>query len=66
MEIMEDGNLVDRVRILLQRDMKYYQVNYWFRNLIQSLKIYFSSSGMLFLALKKFLDQVPKNFLIFF
>ncbi|XP_046736552.1 uncharacterized protein LOC124405560 isoform X3 [Diprion similis] len=25
MEIMEDGNLVDRVRILLQRDMKYYQ-----------------------------------------
>lgn len=26
MEIMEDGNLVDRVRILLQRDMQYYQV----------------------------------------
>ncbi|XP_032680366.1 uncharacterized protein LOC116848405 isoform X2 [Odontomachus brunneus] len=25
MEIMEDGNLVDRVRILLQRDMQYYQ-----------------------------------------
>ncbi|XP_018401787.1 PREDICTED: uncharacterized protein LOC108778955 [Cyphomyrmex costatus] len=25
MEIMEDGNLVDRVRILLQRDMEYYQ-----------------------------------------
>lgn len=25
-EIMEDGNLVDRVRILLQRDMQYYQV----------------------------------------
>ncbi|XP_053597314.1 uncharacterized protein LOC103576648 [Microplitis demolitor] len=24
-EIMEDGNLVDRVRILLQRDMQYYQ-----------------------------------------
>lgn len=27
MEIMEDGNLVDRVRILLQRDMQYYQVH---------------------------------------
>lgn len=27
MEIMEDGNLVDRVRILLQRDMQYYQVS---------------------------------------
>lgn len=26
MEIMEDGDLVDRVRILLQRDMQYYQV----------------------------------------
>ncbi|XP_012276460.1 uncharacterized protein LOC105697593 [Orussus abietinus] len=25
MEIMEDGNLVDRVRILLQRDMQYYE-----------------------------------------
>ncbi|XP_015188983.1 PREDICTED: uncharacterized protein LOC107073068 isoform X3 [Polistes dominula] len=25
MEIMEDGSLVDRVRILLQRDMQYYQ-----------------------------------------
>ncbi|XP_067206507.1 uncharacterized protein [Linepithema humile] len=25
MDIMEDGNLVDRVRILLQRDMQYYQ-----------------------------------------
>nr|XP_034174851.1 uncharacterized protein LOC117601773 [Osmia lignaria] len=25
MEIIEDGNLVDRVRILLQRDMQYYQ-----------------------------------------
>ncbi|XP_071558018.1 uncharacterized protein [Temnothorax nylanderi] len=25
MEIMEDGNLIDRVRILLQRDMQYYQ-----------------------------------------
>jgi hypothetical protein len=25
---MEDGNLVDRVRILLQRDMQYYQVKY--------------------------------------
>nr|XP_003699217.2 PREDICTED: uncharacterized protein LOC100879507 [Megachile rotundata] len=25
MEIVEDGNLVDRVRILLQRDMQYYQ-----------------------------------------
>lgn len=29
MEIMEDGNLVDRVRILLQRDMQYYQVVFY-------------------------------------
>lgn len=26
---MEDGNLVDRVRILLQRDMQYYQVVFY-------------------------------------
>lgn len=26
MEVMEEGNLMDRVRILLQRDMAYYQV----------------------------------------
>lgn len=32
MEIMEDGNLVDRVRILLQRDMQYYQVSIsWYK-----------------------------------
>ncbi|XP_052121022.1 uncharacterized protein LOC113216088 isoform X2 [Frankliniella occidentalis] len=27
MEVMEEGNLMDRVRILLQRDMAYYQAN---------------------------------------
>jgi hypothetical protein len=27
MEIMEEGNLMDRVRILLQRDMGYYQAH---------------------------------------
>lgn len=31
-EIMEDGNLIDRVRILLQRDMQHYQVVYHFLN----------------------------------
>jgi hypothetical protein len=27
MEIMEEGNLMDRVRILLQRDLSYYQAH---------------------------------------
>ena len=27
MEVMEEGNLMDRVPILLQRDLQYYQVN---------------------------------------
>jgi hypothetical protein len=27
MEIMEEGNLMDRVRILLQRDLGYYQAH---------------------------------------
>lgn len=27
MEVMEEGNLMDRIPILLQRDMEYYEVN---------------------------------------
>lgn len=27
MEVMEEGNLMDRVPILLQRDLQYYQVS---------------------------------------
>lgn len=27
MEVMEEGNLMDRVPVLLQRDMQYYQVD---------------------------------------
>lgn len=27
MEVMEEGNLMDRVPVLLQRDMQYYEVN---------------------------------------
>lgn len=26
MEVMEDGNLMDKVHILIQRDMEYYKV----------------------------------------
>lgn len=40
MEIMEDGNLVDRVRILLQRDMQYYQVLLFLRALLYRAIIY--------------------------
>jgi hypothetical protein len=31
MEVMEEGNLMDRIPILLQRDMEYYEVtmNFW-------------------------------------
>jgi hypothetical protein len=28
MEVMEEGNLMDRIPILLQRDMEYYEVSY--------------------------------------
>lgn len=28
MEVMEDGNLMDKVNILIQRDMEYYKVGY--------------------------------------
>lgn len=31
MEVMEEGNLMDRVPILLQRDLQYYQVNEGFQ-----------------------------------
>jgi hypothetical protein len=27
MEVMEEGNLMDRIPILLQRDMEYYEVS---------------------------------------
>lgn len=26
MEVMEDGNLIDKIQILIQRDMEYYKV----------------------------------------
>lgn len=29
MEVMEDGNLMDKVNILIQRDMEYYTVSIW-------------------------------------
>lgn len=29
MEIMEEGNLMDRIPILLQRDLEYYEVLAW-------------------------------------
>lgn len=28
MEVMEDGNLMDKVNILIQRDMEYYKVGF--------------------------------------
>lgn len=40
MEIMEDGNLLDRVRILLQRDMQYYQVSLTHPPIIIFSKLY--------------------------
>lgn len=31
MEVIEDGNIMDRIPILLQRDLEYYQVNeHWY------------------------------------
>lgn len=27
MEVMEDGNLMDKIQILIQRDMEYYKVH---------------------------------------
>lgn len=40
MEVMEEGNLMDRVPILLQRDMQYYQVKFdWASNLNITLHI---------------------------
>lgn len=32
MEVMEDGNLMDKVHILIQRDMEYYTVHIQFVN----------------------------------
>lgn len=33
MEVIEDGNIMDRIPILLQRDLEYYQVSF----LLQSI-----------------------------
>lgn len=34
MEVMEEGDLMDRVPILLQRDRQYYDVNHYYFNLL--------------------------------
>lgn len=54
MEIMEDGNLVDRVRILLQRDMQYYQVVFY--NII----LYY----IIFNVIKIIFYKIRKEFII--
>lgn len=40
MEVMEDGNLMDKVHILIQRDMEYYKVNKGFKCNISFLGIW--------------------------